>query len=124
MAVDSGASETVVGPDMIYSADIREGAASKRGVVYEVANGVRIENLDEKKFVGTSEEGVNRHITAQVCEVNKGLLSVRRIVQAGSHVVFEPKGSYIEDYKTGEKMHLTGRNEMFMLKIVDKEQTR
>ena len=45
MAVDSGASETVVGPDMICSADIKEGTACKRGVVYEVANGVMIENL-------------------------------------------------------------------------------
>ena len=53
MAVDSGASETVVGPDMICSADIKEGAACKRGVVYEVANGVRIEKLGEKTFIGT-----------------------------------------------------------------------
>ena len=86
-----GASEMVVGPDMIYSAEIREGEASKRGVVYEVANVIRIENLGEKRSVGTSEEGASRQITAQVCEVNKGLLSVRRVVQVGNRVVLEPK---------------------------------
>ena len=42
MTVDSGASETVVGEDMVGSAELREGRASRRGTVYEVANGVRI----------------------------------------------------------------------------------
>ena len=88
MAVDSGASETVVGEDMISVVGIREGQASRRGVMYEVANGVRIPKLGEKQFVGVSNEGISRHITAQVCEANKGLLSVRRMVAAGNRVVF------------------------------------
>ena len=93
------------------------GLASKRGVQYEVANGVRIPNLGEKKFVATSEEGIRRQITAQVCEVNKGLLSVRRMVQADNTVVFTKKGSYIEDNKTGERMHMEEKNGMYMLKL-------
>ena len=52
--------------------------------VYEVANGDRIPNLGEKRFVGVSEEGVSRNITAQVCEVNKGLLSVKKVVENGN----------------------------------------
>ena len=76
--VDSGASETVVGEDMIQPVETREGRASKNGVCYEVANGVRIPNLGEKIFIGTSGEGISRQITAQVCEVNKGLLSVAK----------------------------------------------
>ena len=52
MTVDSGASETVVGEDMISAVATKEGQASRRGVVYEVANGVRIPNLGEKQFVG------------------------------------------------------------------------
>ena len=50
-AVDSGASETVVSEDMISSAEIKQGLQSKRGIQYEVANGVRIPNLGEKRFV-------------------------------------------------------------------------
>ena len=117
LAVDSGASETVVSEDMIASAEIKEGPAARRGIQYEVANGVRIPNLGEKRFIGTSEEGVRRHITAQVCEVNKGLLSVRRMVQAGNTVVFTRSGSYIEDNGTGERMHMEERNGMYMLKL-------
>ena len=50
MAVDSGASETVVGVEMLQSVETNDGNASKRGVEYEVANGVRIPNVGEKKF--------------------------------------------------------------------------
>ena len=60
MYVDSGASETVVNEDMILTADIQEGQASRRGVEYEVANGVRIPNLGEKKFIGITNEGVKK----------------------------------------------------------------
>ena len=42
LAVDSGASETVINEDMVSSAKIQEGEASRRGLEYEVANGVRI----------------------------------------------------------------------------------
>ena len=49
LAVDSGAGETVVSEDMILSAEVREGAASKRGVEYEVANGVRIPNVGREE---------------------------------------------------------------------------
>ena len=51
-AVDSGASETVAPEDCIMSAETKEGMASRRGVQYEVANGVKIPNLGEKRFVG------------------------------------------------------------------------
>ena len=51
-AVDSGATETVIGEDVLKAVRKIEGAAYKRGVKYEVANGVRIPNLGEKRFVG------------------------------------------------------------------------
>ena len=57
-AVDSGASETVVGPDMISSAETKEESASRRGVRYEVANGVRMVNLGEKALCGNKRRRV------------------------------------------------------------------
>ena len=56
-AVDSGATETVVPPDVLHFINFMKEAASNRGVEYEVANGVKILNFGENKFVGTSEEG-------------------------------------------------------------------
>ena len=117
MAVDSGATETVVGEDMLQSVELREGAASKRGVEYEVANGVKIPNLGEKKFRCVTEQGQERTITAQVCGVNKALLSVKRILSTKNRVVFDEAGSYIEDKFTGEKIWMREEGGMYMVKM-------
>ena len=101
-AVDFGATETVIGEDVLKSVKTIEGAAYKRGVKYEVANGVRIPNFGEKRFIGYSEDGQSREITAQVCDVNKPLRNVSKIVSAGDRVVFAGDGSYIVDVHRGE----------------------
>ena len=54
---------------------------------------------------------------AQVCDVNKALLSVAKTVKMGNRVVFEDEGSYIEDKTTGERMYLEERGGMYMLKL-------
>ena len=102
MVVDSGATETVVAEDDLASVETREGPAHKRGVKYEVASKTMIPNLGEKKFEAITDEGLSRSITAQVCDVNKALLSVQKVVKAGNRVVFEEEGSYIESKGTGE----------------------
>ena len=113
LAVDIGASETVISEDMLP----KQGDARRRGVQYEVANDVRIPNLGEKKFQGYSEEGAVRSITTQVCEVNKGLLSVEKVVEAGNRVVLDSTGSYIEDKKTHERLYVRDEAGMYMLRM-------
>ena len=82
-----------------------------------MASGIRIQNLGEKKFTGWTSEGLGREITAQVCEVNKALLSVSKIVAAGNRVVFDPEGSYIEDMNSGEKVWMKSQGGMYMIKM-------
>ena len=82
---------------MLMNIETKPSTASKRGVEYEVADGHIIPNLGEKKFRGFSGEGKGKDITAQVCDVNKALLSVWKIVAAGNKVIFEKEGAYIED---------------------------
>ena len=53
----------------------------------------------------------------QICDVNKNLLSVRRVTQAGNRVVLEEDGGYIEDKATGEKTWLKEQNGMYVLKL-------
>ena len=117
LAVDSGATETVIGEDMITSIETKDGEASERGVKYEVADGTLIHNRGEKMFQAESEEGIRNKFVAQVTDVNKGLLSVHKLVQAGNRVVFDREGSYIEDVKTGEVMKLREMGGMYMLKM-------
>ena len=85
------------------------------GVMHAVAKGVRTPNLGEKRFVGVTTEGAMRSIMAQVCEVNKALLSVKKMAAAGNRVVFDQDGSYIEDKRSGERMWLAEEDGMYML---------
>jgi len=124
MAIDSGATETVVGEDMLTSIDTVEGEAYRKGVQYEVASGTLIPNLGEKRFIAVGEGGEMRKMKAQVCSVNKALLSVKRVLQAGNRVVFSQKGSYIQDEHTGEKLNLKEENGMFMLKLWAKKNSQ
>ena len=39
------------------------------------------------------------------------------MVQQGNRVVFDAKGSYIQDATTGDQMHLVERGGMYMLKM-------
>ena len=70
-----------------------------------------------KRLLAVSEELAVRDITAQVCDVNKALLSVRRVVAAGHTVVFDKEGSYILDKHTGERMWMREEGGMYMLKM-------
>ena len=117
MAVDSGATETVVGEDVLTSVQTTQGEAAKRGVQYEVASGERLPNLGEKRFVAYGEHGQQRMMKAQVCDVNKPLLSVHKMVSAGNRVVFAKGGSYVEDEDTKERMYLQEHGGMYMLKL-------
>jgi len=122
MAVDSGASESVVNEEQLNGIETLEGDAKKRGIQYEVADGTLIPNLGEKKYMAVSDTGVCRHMRSQVCDVNRALLSVHRCVQAGNKVVFAASGSYIEDETSGEVMPLKEQGGMYMLKLWVKAQ--
>ena len=79
-----------------------------------------IENQGEKKFRGVTNEFGVVELTAQVCDVNKGLLSVGRMVELDQRVVFdkpENGGSYIEDRMTGERRFLREERGLYMLKL-------
>ena len=122
MAVDSGASESVVSGGILTRITTVEGEAMKKGVQYAAADGTSIPNLGEKKFIAVSDNSVARQMRAQVCEVNKALLSVHRVVQAGNRVVFAASGSYVEDEQTGETIEQVEKGGMYMLKLWVKAQ--
>ena len=67
--------------------------------------------------MGNSEEGVAKQVKAQVCGVNKALLSVSQVVKKGHRVVFEEEGSYIQDRSTGQVMWLKEDNGMYLLRL-------
>ncbi len=53
-----------------------------------------------------------------MCDVNKALLSVHKMVAHGHRVVFDSDGSYIESKDaSGERMWMTEQNGMYMLRL-------
>ena len=102
---------------MLTGINTQVGDQKKQGVEYEVATGELIPNLGEKKFLAVSENDITRQLTAQVCDVNQPLLSVRKMMQAGIRVVFDSDGSYIEDKESGEWMDMRDDGRMFLLKL-------
>ena len=86
-------------------------------MVYEVANGHRIPNLGQKTFVRYTREGSCRGLTAQVCDVNKPLMSVSKLVASGHTVSFSSSGSYVTNDATGESIELSENNGMFLMKL-------
>ena len=103
---DSGATATVIPPNVGKAYAIQPGDASRAGVTYEVANGEEIPNLGEKLMPVVTAEGTWRGLRAQVADVSKALQSVRTLVQAGHMVVFgggdDGDGNYIVNKVTGE----------------------
>ena len=117
MYLDSGATATVIPKDLLMSILSREGLVSNQGTTYEVANGVRIANLGKKAFVGVTEDGQEKSIVAQVCDVNEAVLSVFKAVKAGNVIVFDEEVSYIENKMTGQRTWLTDEGGMYALKM-------
>ena len=85
-----------------------KGPASKRSTEYEVANGERIPNFGEKKFLGVATEGVSRWVVAHVCDIHRPLLSVMKIMSPSNKVIFAPSVSYIETKTTREDVDERG----------------
>ena len=104
--LDSGATVTVIPAHVGQGYEIVPSAASKAGVMYEIANGEEIPNLGEKLMAIVTDDGAWKGLVAQVADVSKMLQSVRSLVKAGHTVVFgdgEDGGShYIYQKVTGE----------------------
>ena len=64
-----------------------------------------------------TEEGSEKKMILQICDVNHGLLSVDKMNAAGNKVVFDPDGSYVENKTTGDRTWLKKRNGMFVMKL-------
>ena len=115
VTVDSGACDTVM-PLRSCAFKILPSYQSKLGLEYEVANGESIPNLGEKRMtMCTNETSTQRNLTMQVAEVNRALLSVAKMVDAGNRVVFDKDWSFIEDLRTGERSTIQRRGGLYIL---------
>ncbi len=78
---------------------------------------MEIPNLGERKFLGFTEEGGVKGMTAQICAVNKTLMSVSKIASKGNRVIFDHDGSCIEDQEARERTWMRQVVGMYSLKM-------
>ena len=67
--------------------------------------------------MGVMEDGSVKGVTAQICAVDKTLMSVSKVASKGDRIVFDDDGSYIEHKATGERSWLTQSGGMYYLKM-------
>ena len=115
IAIDSGASETVIPYTMLKSHPILETEASKSWMNYASATGEPIPNLGEQKLPLVTCEETLRGMTFQAAPVSRALGSVKRQCSAGHRCVFDEEGSYIENKNTGEINWLREEDGNYML---------
>jgi hypothetical protein len=115
IAIDSGASETVIPHTMVKSHPILETEVSKPGMNYASATGEPIPNLGEQKLPLVTCEETLRGMTFQAAPVSRALGSVKRLCSAGHRCVFDEEGSYIENKNTGEINWLREEDGNYML---------
>ena len=121
LVVDSGASDTVIPPDMLQWLDLR--STHKVGAEYEVANGDIVHNLGERRCIMKLHEKDSDELEMafQVVEdVHKPLLAVSSIVKQGHDVIFSLADPHIL-LSSGTKMPMRYTNGTYEVDIYVKK---
>ena len=115
LTIDSGAGENVM-PD--YMAPYTPVQQSKEaGVMYTAANGDTMPNRGCKRVKVTTSEGQLRTMNMQITDVNRALMSVAKICDAGHTVTFSTDGGVIRNNKTGEETKFRRENNVYRMTV-------
>ena len=118
VTIDSGAAECVCGPEHFENFPVvtNEGSAKAR-MEYVCADGGRIPNLGAKEVKSIMNDGEKLNVKFQVTKVDRPLLAVSKIVEAGHHVTFNDKGGSITHGTTGHKTMFAKQNGVYVLDL-------
>jgi hypothetical protein len=117
MGVDSGAAVTVIPQDCCRDYPIIPNEMSQHGGAYRAANGQAVPDLGTRVLNTRTPDGQVRSMKARVCPVNKGLLAVSEMVDAGHTVVFSKQHSFARHDQTGVITNFTKRNKVYELEL-------
>ena len=117
ITVVSGASENVISDWMAPQFKVKPSTGSRNGVQYVAANGNMMPNRGEKDVKMTTEEGHRCVLKMQVTDVQKPLMSVARICDAGHKVTFTDAGGIIEHEATGQRTKFERVDNVYRLKV-------
>ena len=118
VTVDSGACVTVMPKGMCMGISVLENSLSREGAEYEVANGQSIPNLGERRCeVMTAGSTTAKHITFQVADVHKPLLSITACADMGFDCFLGSEGGMLRDRHTHEIIPLDRKGTLYTMKM-------
>ena len=117
ITVDSGASENVISETMAPQFTTKPSRGSRGGVKYVTASGSVMNNKGEKEIKVRTQEGHKCMLRMQVTDVQKPLMSVSRVCDAGHRVVFTRDGGYIEHEESGQKTEFMRVDNVYRLNV-------
>ena len=100
--MDSGAAESVCPRSMAPQFIVHDSIARRAGVYYTSANGGKIMNLGEQHVPVCLSNGARTIATFQVADVSRPLMSVSKLCEMGSRVIFGADGGVILNLRSGE----------------------
>ena len=114
--VDSGAEESVAPPKM-FPGPLQPSKMSVAGQRYRAANGSRIPNLGQKAVKYRTAEGHMCGMGFQIAEVERPLIAVSQLTQAGNSVTLRKDDGEIVHDQTGRKIALTRKDGVYIMKM-------
>ena len=117
VTVDSGAAENVIPKHMAPRTPVEPSDEQAAGVVYSAANGSIMPNRGKKSVPVITREGQSRQMNMQITDVNKALMSVAKVCDAGHMVVFTKQGGVIKNNKSGEETAFRRENNVYRLTV-------
>ena len=120
LTIASGAGENVMPGYMAPSTPVTE--SKEAGVMYTAANGDMMPNRGCKRVKVTTHEGQLRTMNMQITDVNRALMSVAKICDAGHTVTFNHTGGVIRNNQSGEETKFRRENNVYRMTVKVNEQ--
>ena len=117
ITIDSGAFENIISERMALQFRVKPSNGSRDGVKYVTANRNWMNNKGEKDGKVRSKEEHKCVLKTPVRRVQKSLMSLSRICDAGHHVVFLKNGGYIEHEWTGQRTEFAREDDVYLLEV-------
>ena len=121
IVADVGASTSVMPISWCTRVGIHVAEVFKRGVFYIAGYVNTISNGGERRTTMMSQEGVERNMRFQVCDVERPLASMSQFCKSGQLLVFnlagDSRGPFMEHRNTVERTFLESQGGVYVLSI-------
>ena len=115
--VDSGAVNSVT-PKGLFKAEVKPSPMSKTGRCYRGPDGSPIPKSGQQEVAFATDDGQRCGLTMQVADVERPLIAVSHLSEAGNDVTLGKRGGKIVNLKTGKTTNIERKGNLYVLKML------